>query len=146
VAEVDWSPNRLVGAWRLIAWETRSDDGQIDYPFGRDATGLLIYTDSGHMSVSIASAGREPFAAGDLLGGAVAEKARAMETYISYCGRYERRGESVIHHVELSLFPNWAGHEQERRVSFDADRLALEAPPLMINGAEQRARLLWERL
>ncbi len=143
---MEGSANPLVGVWRLVTFETRSDDGQTDHLFGPDPAGLLIYTDSGHMSVSIANARRRPFAAGDILAGTVDEKAAAMESYISYCGRYEYRGESVTHHVEMSLFPNWAGHEQERRVSLVGDRLTLEAPPILINGTERRTLLVWERL
>jgi hypothetical protein len=97
------------------------------------------------MAVSIARSDRRPFAAGDLLGGTGDEKARAVESYVSYCGRYERRGESVVHQVEMSLFPNWTGRDQERRVELDGNRLALEAPPFTIKGMEQRARLVWER-
>ena len=85
--EVDGSGNALVGAWRLVSCETRADDGSIDYPLGRDADGLLIYTDDGHMSVSLARSGRQPFAAGDILGGTGDEKARAVESYISYLRR-----------------------------------------------------------
>jgi hypothetical protein len=144
--EVDGSGNALVGAWRLVSCETRADDGSIDYPLGRDAVGLLIYTDDGHMSVSLARSGRQPFAAGDILGGTGDEKARAVESYISYCGRYERRDQSVVHHVDMSLFPNWTGRDQERRVELDGDRLTLEAPPFIVKGTEQRARLVWERL
>ena len=140
------SENPLVGAWWLASCETRADDGSVDHPLGRDAVGLLIYTDDGHMAVSIARSGRRPFAAGDLLGGTGDEKARAVEGYVSYCGRYERRGESVVHHVEMSLFPNWTGRDQERRVELVGNRLALEAPPFTIKGMEQRARLVWERL
>src|SRR6476660_6158602 len=95
--EVDNSANPLLGAWRLVSCQTRAEDGRIDHPLGRDAVGLLIYTDDGHMSVSIARSGRRPFAAGDLLGGTGSEKAGAVETYISYCGRYERRAGSVVH-------------------------------------------------
>jgi len=140
------SENPLVGAWRLVSCETRADDGAVDYPLGRDAVGLLIYTGDGHMSVSIARSSRGPFAAGDLLGGTGEEKARAVESYVSYCGRYERRGDVVIHQVEMSLFPNWSGRDQERRVELDGNRLALEAAPFTIKGTEQRARLVWERL
>jgi hypothetical protein len=46
----------------------------------------------------------------------------------------------------MSLFPNWTGRDQERRVELDGNRLALEAPPFTIKGTEQRARLVWERL
>ena len=53
--------------------------------------------------------GRRPFVAGDLLGGSTAEKAGAAETYVSYCGRYEFHGPTVLHHVDLSFFPNWVG-------------------------------------
>jgi hypothetical protein len=143
--DVDGSSNPLLGAWRLVSCETRAQDGAIDYPLGRDAVGLLIYTDDGHMSVSIARAGRRPFAAGDLLGGTGDEKASAVDGYISYCGRYERRDGSVVHHVEMSLFPNWTGRDQERRVELHGDRLTLEAPPFLVKGTEQRALLVWER-
>ncbi|MDQ3874073.1 MAG: lipocalin-like domain-containing protein [Actinomycetota bacterium] len=107
---------------------------------------MLIYTEGGYMSVAIMRRDREPFAAGDLLGGSGEEKKRAVESYISYCGRYDYRGASVIHHVELSLFPNWSGKDQERSVELRGDRLTLEAPPLLIKGIEQRARLVWERI
>jgi Lipocalin-like domain len=145
VGDVDASENPLVGAWRLVSCETRADDGSVDYPLGRDAVGKLIYTDDGHMSVSIARPSRRPFAGGDLLGGTGDEKAEAVESYVSYCGRYERRDESVVHQVEMSLFPNWTGRDQERRVKLDGKRLTLEAPPFTIKGAEQRAYLVWER-
>jgi hypothetical protein len=69
------------------------------------AAGFIIYTDEGYMSVVITSSGRDLFEANDLLGASAAEKkAQAAETYLSYCGRYEYRGNSVVHHVELSLF------------------------------------------
>ena len=146
VCDVGLSENPLVGAWRLVSWETRADEGSIDYPLGRDAVGLLIYTDDGHMAVSISRPSRQLFAADDLLGGTSDEKARAVESYASYCGRYERHGDSVVHHVEMSLFPNWTGRDQERRVELDGDRLILETPPFPIKGTEQRAFLVWERV
>jgi hypothetical protein len=85
------------------------EHGTISYPLGRDAVGVIVYTDDGYMFVAIMCPDRQPFAAGDLLKGSGEEKARAAETYVSYCGRYELHGDTVIHHVELSLFPNWSG-------------------------------------
>lgn len=102
------TPNPLIGTWSLLSWENRSIDGQsISYPLGRDAVGYIMYNQHGYMSVAIARPGRAEFAAGDLLGGSAEEKAQAAETYVSYCGRYEFRGDTVVHHVEHSLFPNW---------------------------------------
>ncbi len=44
------------------------------------------------MSVAIMRPDRAKFATEDLLGGTAEERARAAETYVSYCGRYEFRG------------------------------------------------------
>jgi hypothetical protein len=137
--------NPIVGTWRFLSWENRSADGTVSYPLGPDTAGLIIYTDDGYMSVAIMRADREPFAAEDLLGGTSEEKAGAAETYVSYSGRYEFRGDSVIHHVELSLFPNWSGVDQERLVEVTGNRLTLRTKPLLLGGIEQSARVVWER-
>jgi hypothetical protein len=109
--------NPLVGTWRLISWETRSVDGQkISYPFGREAVGYIMYNEDGYMFVAITCPNRERFAAGDLLNGSTEEKAHAASTYVSYCGQYELQEDRVIHHVDVSLFPNWVGVDQERLV------------------------------
>jgi lipocalin-like protein len=140
------SANPLVGTWRLLSWKNRTLDGEVSHPLGEDASGYLAYTDDGYVLVAIMGAGRRPFAAGDLLSGSTAEKAGAAETYVSYCGRYEFRGETVLHHVELSLFPNWVGVTQERLVKLSGDRLTLSTRPLLLQGRQQTAQLLWERV
>ncbi len=50
-----------------------------------------------------------------------------MEGFVAYAGRYSFRGDRVIHHVELSLFPNWVGTDQQRWVELAGDRLTLSA-------------------
>jgi hypothetical protein len=139
--------NPLVGTWRLISWETRSVDGQtVSYPFGREAVGYIMYNEDGYMSVDITRPNRESFAAGDLLSGSTEEKAHAASTYVSYCGRYELQGETVIHHVELSLFPNWVSVDQERLVELRGNRLTLSTRPNFLGGKLQTAHLIWERV
>jgi hypothetical protein len=140
------SSNPLVGTWRLISWENRSLDGEVSHPLGEDASGYIAYNEDGYVFVAIMRAGRRPFAAEDLLSGTPEEKARAAETYVSYCGRYVFHGETVTHHVELSLFPNWAGVAQERLVKINGDRLTLSTRPLLLEGRQQTAHLAWERL
>jgi hypothetical protein len=140
------SSNPLVGTWRLISWENRSLDGEVSHPLGQDASGYIAYNEDGYVFVAIMRSGRTPFAAGDLLSGTTAEKAAAAETYVSYCGRYEFHGDTVIHHVELSLFPNWVGVAQERLVTIDGNRLTLSTRPLLLEGRQQTAHLRWERL
>jgi Lipocalin-like domain len=40
----------LVGAWQLLSWENRADDGQVTYPMGTDALGSLLYTAAGRFA------------------------------------------------------------------------------------------------
>jgi lipocalin-like protein len=136
----------LVGAWRLVAWENRAADGQVTYPMGTDALGYLLYTADGRYSVTISRRGRAGFAAGDLLRATSEEQARAVEGFVAYAGRYRFHGDRVIHHVELSLFPNWVGSDQERWVELAGDRLTLSASPLLLAGKQQVPRLVWERV
>jgi hypothetical protein len=138
--------NPLIGTWRLISWENRDADGRITYPLGEDALGYIIYNADGYMFVAIMGPGRAKFAAGDLLSGTTEERARAAGTYVSYCGRYEFRGETVIHYVELSLFPNWVGVEQERLVEVRGDRMTLSTRPMLFGGMQRSAHLIWERV
>jgi hypothetical protein len=108
--------NPLVGAWRLISWENRSLDGRVSYPFGEDAVGYLTYSRDEYMFVAMMRPDRVEFTAGDLLRASAQEKAHAAETYVTYCDRYDFHRNTVVHHVELSLFPNWVGVDEERMV------------------------------
>ena len=136
----------LVGGWRLVSWENRAADGQVTYPMGTDALGYVLYTADGCFSVTISRRGRAGFAAGDLLSGTIEEQARAVEGFVAYAGRFSFDGGRVIHHVELSLFPNWVGSDQERWVELAGDRLTLSASPLLLAGKQQVPRLVWERV
>ena len=139
--------NPLIGTWRLISWENRSVDGQkVSYPLGKDAVGYIMYNEDGYMFVAIMRPNREKFTVGDLLGGSTEEKVQAANTYVSYCGRYEFRGDTVTHHVDLSLFPNWVGVEQERLVEFRGNRLTLSTRPILLGGMQRTAHLIWKRV
>jgi hypothetical protein len=56
---------------------------------------------------------------------------------MAYAGRYSFSGDRVIHHVELSLFPNWVGTDQQRSVELSGDRLILSARPLLLAGTSR---------
>ena len=139
--------NPLIGTWRLLSWENRSvEDGQISYPLGEDASGYIMYNPDGYMFVAIMSPYRLKFAGGDLLSGTPEEEAQAEETYVSYCGQYDFDGDKVVHHVELSLFPNWVGVDQERLVELKGNRVTLSTHPILMQGKQQTAHLIWERV
>lgn len=136
----------FIGTWRLVSFEFRSKDGQVNYPYGKDAVGYIMYSQDGYVAITVMSANRPEFASADITAGSSEEKGAAVDTYFSYCGRYEVRGDRVIHHLEVSLFPNWIGGDQERIFEFKDNRLILRTPPLPWGGIEQTGMVTWERV
>ena len=138
--------NNLVGTWKLLSCETRTENGQVFYPLGDNPSGYIIYTDNGYVSVAMMKANRPQFQAGDIAGGTVEEKVAAAESYISYCGTYEVQANKVVHHVEVSFFPNWVGANQVRFAQLNGDILTLSTPPILVNGIEIVGSLMWQRV
>ena len=110
--------------------------------------GLLTYTADGTMIGIMGPGGRPLFATDDVTGGSPDEQAQAFATFIAYGGRYVVNGDTVTHHVETSLFPNWIGTTQRRHfaLSDDGRVLTLTSPPLVLGGATRIQRLTWERV
>ncbi len=140
------SKQLLVGSWKLVSFETRDANGRISYPWGKNTLGYLMYNADGYMSVTVMNSNRPKFSSSDPWGGTTEEKVAAADTYVSYCGRYEIQQDTVIHHVELSFFPNWIGEDQKRILSIEDDRLSLSSPPSTLAGVEQTIHLIWERV
>jgi hypothetical protein len=138
----------FVGTWRLVSYESRTADGRVRYPFGRDAQGYLTYAAEGFMSVAIMGTHRPHFRmANDFAEGTPEEQLVAGKQYLSYAGTYEvREGGVLLHHVEVSLFPNWVGGVQERLYTLEGDRLTLSTRPVHIGGQLRTAHLVWERV
>ncbi len=135
----------LIGAWKLVSFESRDDTGKVTYPAGKNATGYLFYTADGHMSATITPGDRAAFSGGDLYRGTQDEWVQAARRVVAYCGRYELLADRVLHHVEVSLFPNWIGGTQERFIAHEGDRITLSTPPILVNGAMRSSALVWQR-
>lgn len=135
-----------VGTWQLASFHLKTLDGQITYPFGKEAIGYYLFSESGYMSVTVMAANRSRFAAGDLMGGTTEEKVKAAETYITYSGKYEVKQDKLVVHPEVAFFPNWIGGEQVRLVEFSGDELSLSTPLLLLAGQQQTAHLVWKRV
>lgn len=133
------------GLWSLHSMEQRYDDGRVIYPFGRSATGQLFYGADGTMFVAIHKGGRRPFTTGKQWTAADAEKARAYDDYLTYCGRYQIAGDQVTHFIEISLFPDWIGQQQIRTVRFEAGRLHITARLESGTPEARTASLIWGR-
>lgn len=134
---------RLVGTWELVDFVSVEADGSVIRPFGA-AVGRLTYDADGNMAGQVMRPGRAPVEQGDA---ATAQTRAAYTGYIAYFGRYDlnEAGDTVTHHVAGALNPAMVGGDQVRRISFDGDRLVLEAD-VRRRGETIRQVLTWHRL
>jgi hypothetical protein len=140
--------SQFVGTWRLISCAAATPDGVTSHPFGLYAQGRLTYEANGRMSVQIARPGQSSFASGDPRLPTDTEARAAYDRYLAYYGTYtvDQDREVVVHHVEVSLTPDWAGADQIRHFSLEGNRLTLTTRPALFSGIKQVITLVWEKL
>ena len=80
------------------------------------------------------------------MGGTTDEKVQAAETYISYSGRYDVLGDTLVVHPDAAFFPNWTGEDQVRLMRLAGDDLELSTPPMLLAGCQRTAHLVWRRV
>ena len=118
--------NDLVGAWRLARWSFEYEDGRAsEFPLGRDAHGLLLYTPGGHVSATL-MAGQPPGS-------------------LAYAGRYEVRDGAVYHSIEVATDASLVGMTTTRHISREDDVLTLSGPDFRA-GTGRSQKIVWRRL
>ena len=136
----------LVGTWQLESWTIGySNRDEFTYPYGEDPVGLLVYSNDGWMSASIAKSERSGFPAdvnyrklSDAL------KAEAFSSYFHYAGRYRVQEGDVIHYVSQSLNPDFPGTEQLRHAELDGQTLVLSGKD-QVGDVVRFHSLVWHR-
>ena len=53
--------NPFVGTWRLVSYIYEYENGDVTYPYGKDASGYITYGADGYMSVALMSSNRPKF-------------------------------------------------------------------------------------
>jgi hypothetical protein len=130
----------LLGAWRLESWSFVYDDGRPqEYPLGRDAEGIIIYTPGGQVSATLMRGGRAAKAPGS-----EAERAAAFADSFAYAGRYEVRDATVFHSIEVATNPALIGVTSTRHIKLDGDRLTLSGPDFAA-GTGRTQMIVWRR-
>jgi hypothetical protein len=109
--------NGILGVWQLENWEIQKKDGTYKSR-GKHLRGLLMYSSTGQMSVSMASDG----------------------PVIFYAGTYELKDNHMVHRAEISFDPkNFTN--VKRRVNLNGDTLILQ------NDDDKRGiRLTWKKI
>lgn len=117
----------VLGRWNIISWLQLYDDGRQTAPLGEKLQGFIRYLEDGDMICMIARADRSNFVTGGQWDASDEEKGAAYNSMLAYAGRYRIEGNTIVHMVEHSLFPNWIGGEQRRLVRMTGDDLFIEA-------------------
>ena len=112
--------NALVGTWRFVeVWDRHAPDDPKRYDFGEHPLGYIVYDDTGHIFVQIATAD----GAWAYFGTYTIDAARGL----------------VIHHVIADSRREFTGTDQERPFRLNGDELVIG------DGKTWLSRLMRER-
>lgn len=134
---------KLVGTWKLVAYETEFQDGSPRRSiFGNNPTGYGIFTAQGRLIAVLEAEGRKPAKTDE-------ERAALLRTTVAYSGMYRIEGDKWITNVDVAWNPAWHGTEQVRYFKLDGDRLVITsawAPDPSLPGTPMtRGVLTWVR-
>jgi hypothetical protein len=124
--------NKIFGTWLLERFLIESPQKE-QRNWGTNTHGLLIYSPSGHMSVSI---NRDVEKKSDVDG------QNYFDSILFYSGTFEVDGEIVKHQVTEASNPNRIGKEQVRFAKLENDILTLTSPDESFG----RAILTWKKI
>ena len=114
----------LVGAWLPDAWETTDPSGNKFCPLGRNARGVIIYTDNGYLSVNIIN----PDRIDDIPAGlSLSAMATGECSFFAYSGPYAVGDGTVEHHIDLCTVQERIGTVQKRLYSVSGNRLVIRS-------------------
>ena len=124
--------NQIVGTWLLERFLIESPQNE-QRNWGINSQGLLIYTSSGYMSVSINR---------DVEKKSAVEAQNYFDSILFYSGTFAVDGEIVKHQVTQASNPTRIGKEQIRFAKLENDILILTSPDESFG----RAILTWRKI
>lgn len=124
--------DKVIGAWALESFLIETPQGETR-SWGANTQGLLLYTDTGHMSVSINK---------DVENKSTVEAQNFFDSILFYSGTYFVDGATIKHKVTQASNPNRIGKELLRLATLEGDLLTLVSPPESFG----RAILKWRKI
>ncbi|MBN8507821.1 MAG: lipocalin-like domain-containing protein [Burkholderiales bacterium] len=138
--------NPMAGLWALVSYVVRMADGSESTPLGPDAIGYLHYGGDGVVAGIMMARGRPHFSTGNRLGASAEEKVRAWDSVVTYMGTYEFRGDTVVHRIRASVFPDWTGVDQLRHRQVLPNGQVVLSNTLVERGVQREAIATWRRI
>lgn len=140
---------KFIGVWTLVYYKILKEDGSLfSYPYTNKCKGHIIYSKEGRMSALLMDPTRPTFAVPHTWKGTPEEMKKAFRGYTSYSGKFDVEESTVIHHVDMALFPNWIGTDLVRTFEFSSDERELLLSTELFEagkGVKLQHVLLWER-
>ena len=112
---------------------------------GPNPGGYLCYNPAGVVSAVLGDSARPPVSAGDPQS-ATDDDEEMARRFIAYAGPFsvDVANGTVTHHVDVSPFPNWQGHDQVRRGTIERGRLSIIASDrTSADGRTFHSELIW---
>jgi Lipocalin-like domain len=134
---------RIVGSWKLVSVVYEDVQTTQRTPvLGEHPRGYQIATPDG-LWLALVTGENRPIPK------TTEERARALQTMISYSGRYRVEDGKVITKVEVAWNESWVGGEQVRFIRFEGDDLLhIESPPMPhpnVNDRTVKVIVSWRR-
>lgn len=138
---------QIIGSWELKSFEVINlTVNKSLFPYGKIPIGLLIFSGDGFMSVSIMSDNRNPFATESLQMATTEEKTNAIDTYLSYAGKWRSEKDKIYVEVITSLLPNWQNKEHYRIFNLNKKILSFQTPVMKQGVNDIIVKLDWLKL
>jgi hypothetical protein len=136
----------ILGTW-LLASYTAETAGEVTSPLGPAPVGIIMYTPDGYMSAQLMRRDRPAYDRAITGGGTTEQMAAAAAGYLCYTGPYvlDEAADTLHHHVDVSLLPNWLGGSQVRHGQLDGETLTLSAEITSRKGVSSTHVLVWRR-
>ena len=126
------------GSWLPDAWETTDPSGNKFCPLGRNARGVIIYTDNGYLSVNIIN----PDRIDDIPAGlSLSAMATGECSFFAYSGPYAVGDGTVEHHIDLCTVQERIGTVQKRLHSVSGNHLVIRSEPALAAAEMVRNKL-----
>jgi len=135
----------LSGVWKFAAWRRIAEDGSVSHPLGEDAHGQLVYTPAARWPCRSPRPGARRSRPAIRWAVTCRRAPTRTRPALAYFGRYEVRGDTVVHSIDVSLFPNWTGAEQARPFTLAGGELTLRTPPQQTATGTVVNELAWIR-
>lgn len=134
----------VIGAWKLVTFNVDEGKSSEKPRFGPEPAGYLMYTENERMAAVLMGTRRPALNPPQSVGApASGHCIESVADFLAYAGRYEIKGDRVLHHVEVCVFTNLVGTTLERQFKIEGDTLTIRTVPPEIWGSSNV--LVWKR-